>query len=219
MNEYYSRQIMLWKEQTQDSLKDKKIAIIGAGGLGCSVALALSGSGVGEIDIVDFDTIELHNIHRQLGFTTSDLDRPKAEVLSDLINQRNPHIYSTPFIEDFNTYKQNATSLDLIIDATDNLQSRADIDNFAKEIGTPWIYGAVEEFGGYVCMFNKSSFSAFIKDKKDPVGIAAPMVMQVASLQANLALRYLAGLNAKSDLFYMLSYNKDGEFEVKRFSA
>ena len=68
MRDYYDRQILLWGEETQKSLASKKIAIIGSGGLGCSVALALSGSGIGEIDLVDFDKVELHNVHRQRMF-------------------------------------------------------------------------------------------------------------------------------------------------------
>jgi len=65
--DYFNRQIQLWGEETQASLENKKIAIIGAGGLGSSLALALGTSGIGQVDMVDFDTVSLHNIHRQIG--------------------------------------------------------------------------------------------------------------------------------------------------------
>jgi len=66
---YFNRQIQLWGEATQKSLQHKKIAIIGAGGLGCTLAMALGASGIGEIHMVDFDTVSNHNIHRQIAFT------------------------------------------------------------------------------------------------------------------------------------------------------
>ena len=81
--EYFSRQIMLWGEDTQKDLKSKKVLIVGSGGLGCSVAMALSGSGVGQIDIVDFDKVELHNIHRQILFNLNDIGKFKR--ISDVI--------------------------------------------------------------------------------------------------------------------------------------
>ncbi|NKQ39961.1 MAG: ThiF family adenylyltransferase, partial [Sulfurovum sp.] len=65
---YFNRQIQLWGEATQRSLEKKKIAIIGAGGLGCTLAMALGTSGIGEVHVVDFDTVSLHNIHRQIAF-------------------------------------------------------------------------------------------------------------------------------------------------------
>ena len=78
--DYFNRQIQLWGEETQTLLQDKKIAIIGSGGLGCSLAMALGTSGIGQIDMVDFDTVGLHNIHRQVAFTLNDENRLKSEV-------------------------------------------------------------------------------------------------------------------------------------------
>ncbi len=63
MMHYFHRQVQLWGEETQGSLQSKKIAIIGSGGLGSSLAFALGASGIGEIHMVDFDTVSLHNIH------------------------------------------------------------------------------------------------------------------------------------------------------------
>jgi len=218
LNRYFDRQLKLWGEDTQNSLSSKKVAIIGSGGLGCSVALSLSGSGIGEFYLVDFDEVEIHNIHRQIAFKVTDINQPKAKVLSKLINERNPHTKSNFFIEDFNSFSKKDLIPNLIIDATDNLQARSDIDKFAKKHNIPWIYGSVEEFNGHVCLFDKKDFSAFKIQDKPPVGIAAPMVMQVASLQANLALRYLANLSVNSDLLYFLYFDEKGELETKKFN-
>jgi adenylyltransferase/sulfurtransferase len=218
LKHYFDRQLKLWGEDTQNSLGTKKVAIIGSGGLGCSVALSLSGLGIKEFYLVDFDEVELHNIHRQIAFKLNDLNQPKSKTLSKLINERNPHTKANFFIEDFNSFSKRDLIADLIIDATDNLQARSDIDKFAKKHNIPWIYGSVEEFNGYVCLFDKKDFSAFKVQDKPPVGIAAPMVMQIASLQANLALRYLANLSVSSDLLYFLYFNEGGELETKKFN-
>ena len=68
MMQYFHRQVQLWGEETQTLLQSKKIAIIGAGGLGSSLAFALGSSGIGEIHMIDFDEVSLHNIHRQIAF-------------------------------------------------------------------------------------------------------------------------------------------------------
>ena len=217
MRDYYDRQILLWGEETQKSLSSKKIAIIGSGGLGCSVALALSGSGIGEVDLVDFDKVELHNVHRQIGFKSCDVGKYKCEVLAQLLRERNPNIKVVSNSNDFEKYAKNCNDLDLIIDATDNLQTRSQIDKYAKEQNIPWIYGSVEEFKGFVALFVDKDFSSFPIIESSPRGIAAPMVMQIASFEANLALRYLAGLKTDKDTLYYLYYKEDGEFEVKKF--
>ena len=66
--EYFKRQIDLWGKDTQKSLENKHTIIVGSGGLGCSLGYALGSSGIGNISIVDFDTVSIHNIHRQIGF-------------------------------------------------------------------------------------------------------------------------------------------------------
>jgi len=78
---YFQRQVQLWGEEVQASLKNKRIAIVGSGGLGCSLGIGLGSSGIGEIHVVDFDTVSLHNIHRQIAFKLEDEGKPKAQVL------------------------------------------------------------------------------------------------------------------------------------------
>lgn len=218
MDNYFSRQHMLWGEETQKFLATKSVLIVGSGGLGCSVALALSGSGIGRIDLVDFDKVEIHNIHRQLLFEMSDDGAFKAEVAAKRVQKRNAMVESNAFVSDFETFtKENSYEYDLIIDATDNLETREQIDLYAKSKNIVWVYGSVEEFNGQVALFKESSFGIFATRKVEPKGIAAPMVMQVASLEANLALRYLANLKVASDIFYYLYYNDSGEFEIKKY--
>lgn len=214
---YFNRQVMLWGEDTQANLQNKKIAIIGSGGLGSSLGLALGASGIGHIDLVDFDEVSVHNIHRQIAFKVGDEGKKKCEVAAKLIESRCPYVKVTPFDMKFEEFAKEKRTYDLILDATDNLPSRAQIDKFAKEIGSPWIYGSVESFNGQVCFIEKSSFDAFKVMDRKPAGIAAPIVMHIASLQANLALRYLAGESVKKDLLYYLYFNDEGELITQKF--
>ena len=214
---YFNRQIQLWGEATQKSLQNKKIAIIGSGGLGCTLALALGTSGIGEIHMVDFDTVSSHNIHRQIAFTLEDEGLSKAKAVVALIKSKNPFVKALAFDMDFEAFKEMGNSYDLILDATDNLPVRGEIDKYAKVTKTPWIYASVEEFNGQVCFFDEANFQVFNISDHKPGGIAAPIVMHIGSLQANLALRYLAGLPVVKDKLYYLYFNDEGELITQKF--
>lgn len=219
MMHYFHRQVQLWGEEVQHSLQSKKIAIIGSGGLGSSLAFALGASGIGEIHMIDFDTVSLHNIHRQIVFKTGDEGKYKAQVCATLIEERCPYVKATAHVCNFEEFTQKNIEVDLIIDATDNLPSRGAINMYAKSKKLPWVYGSVEAFNGQVCFFDEASFNEVFKiTSKTPAGIAAPIVMHIASLQANLALRYLAGLSVKKDKLYYLFFNEEGELVTQKFA-
>ena len=219
MMQYFHRQVQLWGEETQRSLQDKKIVIIGCGGLGSSLAFALGASGIGEIHLVDFDEVSIHNIHRQIAFKVGDEGQNKAAINAKIIRERSPYVEVIAHECDFNGFKEKNIEVDLIIDATDNLPTRGDINSYAKSVNTPWVYGSVEAFNGQVCFFDRASFNDVFKiTQKTPAGIAAPIVMHIASLQANLALRFLAGLSVKKDFLYYIFFNQDGELVTQKFS-
>ena len=218
MMQYFHRQVQLWGEDTQTLLQSKKIVIIGSGGLGSSLAFALGASGIGEIHMVDFDEVSLHNVHRQIAFKLGDEGKNKAVINAELIEQRCPYVKAIAHQCDFKEWSEKNIEVDLIIDATDNLPTRGDINTYAKSKNLPWVYGSVEAFHGQVCFIDESSFNdAFKIIKKTPAGIACPIVMHIASLQANLALRFLAGLSVKKDTLYYLFFNEDGELITQKF--
>ena len=217
MLEFFHRQVQLWGEDTQKSLQDKTIVIIGCGGLGSSLAIGLGATGIGHIHLVDFDEVSVHNIHRQIAFKVGDEGKFKSQIVGQLVKDRCPFVETTVHINNFEEFAQKGIDVDLIIDGTDNLPVRAEIDKYAKKTNTPWIYGSVEAFNGQVCFFDKSDFGAFKVKDKIPAGIAAPIVMHIASLQANLALRYLAGLSVKKDFLYYLYVNDEGELVTQKF--
>jgi adenylyltransferase/sulfurtransferase len=214
---YFHRQIQLWGEETQERLQSKRIAIIGCGGLGSTLALALGASGIGEIHLVDFDRVSLHNIHRQIAFTLQDEGESKAVMVAALIKTKNPFVGVESFDMDFDAFSQLDHKYDLILDATDNLPTRVKIDRYAKASQTPWIYASVEEFNGQVCFFEKAEFGVFNISDHKPGGIAAPIVMHIGSLQANLALRYLVGLSVAKDKLYYLYFDENGELVTQKF--
>lgn len=218
MLKYFDRQIQLWGEKTQLSLQNKSIAIIGCGGLGSSLAIALGASGIGKIHLIDFDEISIHNIHRQIAFKVGDEGKFKAKILGKLIEDRCPYVKTEVHVKSFEEFAKEDVKVDLILDATDNLLVRASIDEYAKKFKIPWIYGSVEAFNGQVCFFEKSSFKTFKIKEKTPAGVAAPIVMHIASLQANLALRYLAGLSVKKDYLYYLYIDDNGELITQKFN-
>jgi len=216
-DDYFNRQIQLWGEETQSSLENKKIAIIGSGGLGCSLAMALGTSGIGQIDMVDFDTVGLHNIHRQIAFALKDENRLKAEVVVELMKTKNPFIEANAHCIDFEAFTKLENTYDLILDATDNLPTREAIDRYSKSIDTPWIYASVEEFNGQVCFFEKASFQVFNSSNHTVGGNIASMVMHVASLQATLAIRFLTNLPLVKEKLYYLYFNEEGELMTQKF--
>ena len=216
--DYFKRQIELWGSNVQQSLEKKKIAIIGSGGLGCTLAMALGTSGIGEIHMVDFDRVSLHNIHRQIAFTLDDESLNKAKVVCKLIESKNPFVKVVAFDMDFDDFMQMGNTYDLILDATDNLPVRGEIDKYAKATKTPWIYASVEEFNGQVCFFDEANFQVFNISDHKPGGIAAPIVMHIGSLQANLALRYLTGLPVLKDKLCYLYFNDEGELITQKFA-
>lgn len=219
MQKYFKRQIELWGEEKQILLQKKSIAIIGAGGLGSSLALALGSVGIGEVHIIDFDKIEYHNIHRQISFTLEDQNQNKADINAKLLTKKSSFTKTFAYSISFDEWERLNIKVDLLIDATDNLDTRLQIDKYAKKRSIPWIYGSVEAFHGQICFFKKSSFTNAFKTKETiPQGTSTPMVMQIASFQANLALRYLAEFSLKEDILYYTFWNQDGEMMLQKFS-
>lgn len=216
--EYFTRQYALWGEERQESLKTKSVAIIGCGGLGSTLAITLGSSGVGRIYLVDFDTVSVHNIHRQIAFRLGDEGGHKASLVEKLVKSRYDGVEVESRVMTFEEFSKEGAQIDLLIDATDNLPTRAALEGYAKSQNIPWLYASVEEWRGQVCLFENGEFasSMVINDRK-PDGIAAPIVAFIAAFEANIALRYLAGLPVAKDILHYLYFDANGEFTVKKF--
>lgn len=219
MNDYFMRQISLWGEETQESLKSKSIAIIGNGGLGSTLGLTLASSGIGKIYLVDFDTLSSHNVHRQIAFKLEDIGKSKSEQMKKLLESRCDTVNIESFCESFDDFLKRGIDVDLMIDATDNLPTRSAIDKWAKENGKVWLYASVEEWRGQVCLFEKASYnSLFVVNDRKPGGITPPIVSFIASLEAITALRYLAGEPVVKDVLNYLYFDASGVLNHQKFS-
>lgn len=154
----YSRQTVLSEigEEGQNKLKKSSVLCIGAGGLGSPILLYLVAAGVGHIGIVEFDVVDISNLQRQILFNTQDIGKPKAHCAKNHLHLLNPDVQIEIFPEGLN--EQNAEHLfrqyDIILDGTDNFETKYLINDTAHKCAKPWIFGAIQGFDGQVSVFD-----------------------------------------------------------------
>ena len=160
--ERYARHLVL-KEiggPGQQALLSAKAAIVGAGGLGGPVGLYLAAAGVGQITIIDDDTVESSNLQRQVQFAHSDVGLSKALIMSDRLKELNPDIESiavnTRLTAD--TAKTLLTGQDIIIDGVDSFETRFAINDACLALNIPLVSGALGRFNGQVSAFENDAF-------------------------------------------------------------
>lgn len=157
-NERYNRQLILkgFGEAAQHRLSKARVLVIGAGGLGCPALQYLAAAGTGKLGIADDDTVSLSNLHRQILFTTADLGKLKAEVAAERLRQMNPETDITAHV--LRIGKHHATELfqnyDLVLDGTDNFETRYLINDTCAVLKKPLIFAAVSGFEGQLAVFN-----------------------------------------------------------------
>jgi len=139
----------------QRRLRAAKVLCIGAGGLGSPVSLYLAAAGIGEIGLVDFDTVDFSNLQRQILYGTEDVGRSKTEVAAERLAAINPGTRVTRYEQRLTS--ENALAIaepyDLIIDGTDNFQTRYLSNDLAVLTGKPNVYGSIFRFEGQVSVF------------------------------------------------------------------
>ena len=154
----YQRHLTLpnFGEAAQRKLKQAKVLVIGAGGLGCPVLQYLAAAGVGTLGIVDDDIVSSSNLQRQILFTESEVGQRKAEVAADRLQAMNPHIRCVPYVTRLGL--DNALELigeyDVIVDGTDNFPTRYLINDACVLADKPLVYGALYTFQGQASVFN-----------------------------------------------------------------
>jgi sulfur-carrier protein adenylyltransferase/sulfurtransferase len=140
----------------QQKIAKAKVAVIGAGGLGCPVLMYLVAAGVGEIKIIDFDVVEKKNLNRQVLYNESDIGLRKAEIATQKLLLNNPSVSITAHIEKLG--QDNAFSLlngiDIVVDCCDNLPGRISINEVTKRLSIPFVYGAVRRMEGQISVCN-----------------------------------------------------------------
>ncbi|MCV7001318.1 adenylyltransferase/sulfurtransferase MoeZ [Mycolicibacterium alvei] len=139
----------------QKRLKNAKVLVIGAGGLGSPTLLYLAAAGVGTLGIIDFDVVDESNLQRQIIHGQSDIGRPKAQSARDSVLEINPLV--TVNLHEFRLEPDNAVELfgqyDLILDGTDNFATRYLVNDAAVLAGKPYVWGSIYRFEGQVSVF------------------------------------------------------------------
>ncbi|MCM1163115.1 MAG: HesA/MoeB/ThiF family protein [Muribaculaceae bacterium] len=134
----------------QRRLRDARVLIVGAGGLGSPVALYLAAAGVGRIDIVDPDTVSLSNLQRQILHGTSDIGYAKVDSARESMQRINPDV-KVESIKEFLSWRNGGSIIeghDLVMDCTDNMEVRLLINDLCTARDIPYIFGAVRRWGG-----------------------------------------------------------------------
>ena len=154
----YERQLLLPEvgRVGQRLLAEKRVVVVGAGGLGCTILPLLVGSGVGYVRVCDDDVVSLSNLPRQTLYTMAQSGQPKAVLAAEHLRANNPHCEVEVVCERLR--EENATQIldgcDLIIDATDNESTRRLLDRYARAHSTPWLYISVEGWQGQIALFD-----------------------------------------------------------------
>jgi len=154
----YSRQMILPEIglQGQEKIKDAKVLIIGAGGLGCPVLQYLSSTGVGTLGIIDFDKVELHNLHRQILYSQKDIGKQKALVAAEKLSKQNPSSLLKVFNEMLNENNvfDIISQFDIVVDGSDNFLTRYLVNDTCVKLNKPLVYGSILKFEGQLTVFN-----------------------------------------------------------------
>ncbi|NLE06044.1 MAG: HesA/MoeB/ThiF family protein, partial [Crenarchaeota archaeon] len=207
-NEFYSRQILM-KElgaKGQQKLSESKVAIVGLGGLGAVSSLYLSLSGVGFLRLIDQDTVELHNLHRQILYHPEDLNYPKAEVAAKKLQMFNPLIKTEGIAENLHpgNVERLLSGVDLVLDGLDNMSTRYVINRACVKLGIPYVFGAAIGLEGNLSVFHTPETPCLecvmpnlLDTHLQPCesrGVLSPTPGIIGTMQANEALKVLTGI-------------------------
>ena len=155
--EFYSRQLVMKElgREGQAKLSKSKVAVVGLGGLGTVSSLYLTLAGVGHLRLIDQDTVEAHNLHRQVLYTLKDLRYPKAEVSADRLKTVNPFVKVEAVPENVNpeNVEELLRGMDCVVDGLDNMRTRYLVNRACAKLKIPYIFGAAIGMEGNLSVF------------------------------------------------------------------
>ncbi len=203
--ERYSRQIVLKKVgiSGQQKILNSKVLIVGAGGLGCPVADYLSRAGVGKIGIVDYDKVNISNIHRQSFFNYKDIGKFKVDIIKNKIKQINNSTKTLIYKEKITkkNIKKILKNFDIIVDGSDNFETKFLLNEFSLKFKKILIVGAISKFDGHLFVFDfkeknipclKCFYQSNLPEEIqncEAEGILGPIAGVIGNLQANEVLK------------------------------
>jgi molybdopterin/thiamine biosynthesis adenylyltransferase/rhodanese-related sulfurtransferase len=204
----YARHLILKEvgEVGQQKLLDAKVLSIGAGGLGSPALLYLAAAGVGTIGIVDSDVVEASNLQRQIIHNTDRIGMSKAESAKGVLEKLNPDVKVEmhPFRMDANNVKELISQYDVIIDGSDNFETRYVLNDAAVELRKPVVHGSIFRFEGMVSTFipfDGPCYACLYPEAPPPelapncseAGVLGVLPGIIGNLQANEALKLIIG--------------------------
>lgn len=205
----YSRQIVIpqIQESGQERIRNAKVLCIGAGGLGSPALMYLAAAGVGTIGIVDFDTVDETNLHRQVLFGQSDIGKKKVNVAKSKIEESNPLVSVTTYPVRVNPSNvlEIMAGYDIVIDATDNFATRYLINDAAVLLNKPYVWGSVNRFDGqaavfwsslgpcYRCLHPEPPAPGTVQNCAD-AGVLGVLCASIASIQVNEVIKAITGI-------------------------
>ena len=205
----YSKQIMLPQVDVegQQKIMDATVLIVGMGGLGSPTALYLAAAGVGHLIIADFDQVELSNLQRQIIHQTKDIGDDKVNSAKNKLTELNPNIKITIANELIHTgnLPDLIKGVDIVLDGTDNFESRFEINQICVEHQKPLVSAAVVRFEGQVSVFKgyendqpcyQCLYSVEGEDNESCIdnGVLAPVAGLVGTIQALQAIKVILEL-------------------------
>ncbi|ECI4493884.1 HesA/MoeB/ThiF family protein [Salmonella enterica] len=208
----YSRQILLGDIaiEGQQKLLDSHVLIVGLGGLGSPAALYLAGAGIGKLTLADDDDVHLSNLQRQILFTTDDIAHPKAQAAKLRLAQLNPGSKLIVLQQRLtgDVLKNAVAHADVVLDCTDNMATRQEINAACVALNTPLISASAVGFGGQLMVltppWEQGCYRCLWPDDVEPerncrtAGIVGPVVGVMGTLQALEAIKLLSGIETPS---------------------
>jgi sulfur carrier protein ThiS adenylyltransferase len=205
----YSRHLLLEEvgEAGQIKLKNARVLIIGIGGLGSPAAMYLAAAGIGSLVLCDFDTLEVSNLQRQIGYQSADIGAEKVLLMKQRLQSLNPEIRVRTVNEQMDQTQLSMELMlaDLVLDCTDNMNSRQMINKACVQAKVPLIVGAAIRLEGQLMFFDHSQsdsacYHCLFADTEEQAlncsnsGVLGPVVGTIGTLQALEAIKYIVGL-------------------------
>lgn len=208
----YSRHILLneWGVDGQERVSQSHALVVGAGGLGSPAALYLASAGVGQITLIDHDVVDVTNLQRQIAHTQDRVGQLKVESLKKAIEQINPEVQVQCIAQraDSVLLNQHVALADVVLDCTDNFETRHAINLACVQHNKPLVSGSALRMDGQVAVYDIRQSQApcyacvfpptqqFEETRCATMGVLAPLVGIIGSLQATEALKILSGMGA-----------------------
>jgi len=208
----YSRHILLneWGVEGQQQVSQSHALIVGAGGLGSPAALYLASAGVGHISLIDHDHVDVTNLQRQIAHSQARVGQLKVASLQAAMQAINPEVRVTCYSQkaDAALLALCMSSVDVVLDCTDNFETRQLINRACVQFAKPLVSGSALRFDGqmavydtrqadapcYACVFPPTQ--SFEEERCATMGVLAPLVGVIGSMQATEALKLLSGMGS-----------------------